>query len=137
RLGDDSVSPSTKEGKFFLARPKGATIMKAAIYLFFENGFEALSQYILDRSTVVVQDDSGLPYKYFTPNIWEERLYGMYRRPGGVGGVDKVPYQKDLEKSYAAASKPFDFLYGYGILWGKDRCNLMVFHKKSTEPQTK
>jgi len=35
--------------------------------------------FILDRSALVVEGDSGIPLKYFAPATWNITVYGHYR----------------------------------------------------------
>ncbi|MBN8216104.1 MAG: hypothetical protein J0L75_05645 [Spirochaetes bacterium] len=128
-LDDKLLTNHTPEGQYLKNRPTGITLLKSAVYLYFWDSEALLKELTLQKSTLVLQDDSGIPYASFNSPAWKGSFYGMYSKPGPVGGIEKVPYQKDLEAAYAKGAKPFNFNYGYGILWGKNRANMMVFRR--------
>jgi hypothetical protein len=37
----------------------------------------------LNRETGALQDDSGVPFRYFQTGPWKVQVYGDYRRPSG------------------------------------------------------
>lgn len=130
RLSDAGVTSATKEGRFFLKQPNQNTIMKSAVYLLHSDRFKGVRDFVLAKSYTIVQDDSGIPYKYFEKEKWSERLYGHYTQVGHVGGIEQTPFQKDLVQAFKEKSSPLPFQYGYGILWGPNRSSLMVFTKQ-------
>lgn len=86
------------------------TFLKAAMYLLTEARFSTLRQNLLDDSSVIVQDDSGIPLRYFESS-WMTRLYGRYEPPV-ASFEDKV--QPDLQSAYkrhGAPSLPFGVGY--------------------------
>lgn len=98
-----------------------ATLVKAAMYLLAEPRFSVLRQTILTESTIVLQDDTGVPLRYFDER-WATRLFGQYEAPG-------EPYedrkQADLLQAYAArAPKPLPFGVGYHV--APRRSNLLL-----------
>lgn len=132
-LDDKLLTNNTPEGVYLKNRPKGVTLLKAAVYLYFWPNEVLFKNLTLEKSSTVLQDDSGIPFSSFATNLWSPGLYGTYSKPGPVGGIGDVPHQKDLEAAYAKAGKntSLTFNYGYGILWGgKHRANLMLFKKK-------
>jgi hypothetical protein len=56
------------------------TFVKAGMYLLGESRFSYLRQTLLDESATIVQDDTGLPLKYFDSK-WAMRFYGAYEAP--------------------------------------------------------
>jgi hypothetical protein len=78
--------------------PRFTTFVKSASYLMHDYTFSTVRDLILNKSTVVLQDDSGIPFKYFYPNKgWHEQLYGSYIKP-----ISMFTYrlQNDLKKYY-------------------------------------
>jgi hypothetical protein len=59
------------------------TLVKSASYLMQYRYFSNIRSLILARSRFVLQDDTGVPFKLFTPRAWEARLYGDYTRASG------------------------------------------------------
>ena len=128
RLRGDSADPSTPEGKFFGRIRNAGTLLKSAVYLLQDDRYVAFRDFILSRSSLIVQDDSGIAYGAFDAK-WEIDLYGTYRPALGLRGC-VVRYQHDLEEAYRKESRPLPFKFGYGILVGPNQSNLMIARKK-------
>lgn len=128
KIGPRSVDPSTPEGKY-LGRLNGIkTMMKSAVYLLHHRPFDSVRDFILKRSIVMVQDDSGIPYRFFTEG-WKVTLYGKYRPAMALKYCMPVS-QPDLKERYSEGAKPLPFNFGYGILFGRGQSNMMVARKK-------
>ena len=105
-----------------------ATLVKSASYLMHKSYFSAVRSLILDRSRLVAQDDSGIPYRFFTEAVWERRMFGSYSGP--------IPlfanwFQKDMKESYEKGAAPIEFGIGYQHL--NKRSNLQIFVKRSSK----
>ncbi len=89
------------------------TLIKSASFLLHGNDFVALRDQILTTSDLVLEDDSGIPYRYFTNPPWRVQLYGQYSKPDHPFEND---YQPDLAADFANPSKvkPMGFVLGYG-----------------------
>lgn len=111
------------------ARSLGKTVsyFKATSYMTHRPEFSVIRDLTLEISSAVLQDDSGIPYKYFDPAKWSVQLYGDYTQPYGSF---RYLIQKDLRAAYVApgASKPLDFKIGYG--YSKAPSNLLFAKKK-------
>jgi hypothetical protein len=128
RLEARSVSPSTPEGVFFNRLKNAKTMLKSAVYILQDSRWEPLKSFILDRSVLVVQDDSGILFRDFNKR-WDITLYGAYKPILNLPGC-RVVRQGDLAESYRAKSRPLPFNFGYGILLGPGQSNLMLAKKK-------
>jgi hypothetical protein len=90
------------------------TLMKAASYLLFEKDFAHMRTLVEDRSRLIIQDDSGLPFADLHAHGFAVDLYGDY-----VGTIPqfRYRYQKDLAAAYANqpshATLPFDWSYAW------------------------
>ncbi|HNW29095.1 MAG TPA: hypothetical protein PKN50_11505 [Spirochaetota bacterium] len=127
KIGPRSVDPSTPEGKY-LGRLNGMkTMMKSAVYLLHHRPFDGVRDFILKRSSIMVQDDSGIPYRFFTRG-WKVSLYGKYRPAMALKYCMPVS-QPDLKEQYGAGVPPLPFNFGYGILFGPGQSNIMVAKK--------
>ena len=103
------------------------TYIKSASYLPHYKEFSNIRNLILAKSRFVLEDDTGVPYRYFPPAQWSSQLYGEYIDPisdfKGVG-------QEDLRAAYAdpARVKPLPFHIGYH--WGTNKDSILFFRKK-------
>ena len=107
---------------------KGSTTyVKSASYLMHKEAFSTIRNLILDNSNYVLEDDSGIPYKYFKQDVWAPALYGTYS--GSISLFTGV-FQDDLDAAYKAKTnvKPLKFGIGYKYIVGES--NLMYFKKK-------
>jgi hypothetical protein len=132
RLRDEAVTDGTPEGRYLLRLKNCNTIFKSAVYLLHNDAYRHVRNFILQRSDLVLQDDSGLPYASFAKSEWEEHLFGTYTRIPPLGGIPRPPQQPQLARRYREQSEPLSFPYGYGVLQGKDHSNLMLFVKRSS-----
>jgi len=87
------------------------TYIKAASYLMHKKYFTAIRQTVLAKSRAILQDDSGIPYRFFDPSVWTVALYGQYTQP-----IDmfKEYFEADLKAAYGLGAKPVGFRLGYG-----------------------
>ena len=104
----------------------GSSFLKSSSYLMFEEAFATIRNFILARSSRIVQDDSGIPLAYFSPDKWSLRLFGNY-----LGPIElfKQHYQPKLQELFAQSNPPpLDF--GFGYRWNYKEANLMVATRK-------
>jgi hypothetical protein len=106
----------------FLAALKGTTtFLKATSYMTHKQEFSMIRERILSNSLAVLQDDSGIPYRFFATARWRVQLYGDYVRPYGSFRWLEQP---DLRRAYLTSGpKPLDFRIGYG--YGQTASNLL------------
>lgn len=89
------------------------TYLKAASFLLHFDHFATIRENILKHSHTIVQDDSGIPYRFLAPS-YSVKLYGVYKDP--TQNFSQECYQPDLEKLYrdsASHIKPLPFRIGY------------------------
>lgn len=87
---------------------RGSGLLKSASYLPHQNNFSAIRNFLLDQCDLIVQDDAGIPLRYFDPAKWQVRLYGDY-----LGPIDifKQFGQADLAAMPSAGPLPFGIGY--------------------------
>ncbi len=114
----------------FLSGLKGmTTFFKATSYMPHQPGFTIIRDQVLDQSAAVLQDDSGIPYRFFDAARWQVQLYGDYERPYGSF---KWLEQPDLRKAYdTLAIKPLAFRIGYGF--SRIPSNLLLARRNTTQ----
>lgn len=98
------------------------TMMKSASYLCHLPVFSGVRDMILANSFAIMQDDTGIPFRFYDQNKWKIQHYGIYTQP--------IPLfasrgQADLKAAVAGKEKPIKFRYGYN-----NPPNLMVATKK-------
>lgn len=131
-LSDASLKQKPQFEAFLNNYGQVATFIKSASYLMHQSNFVTIRSLILKHSETLVQDDSGIPLKYFASTqseSWQEPLfYGAYKTP--IPMFSKF-YQEDLKKKFADTSfvKPLDFRIGYQTLANKS--NVMVVKKRN------
>jgi hypothetical protein len=98
------------------------TMMKSASYLCHMPDFTTIRDLIVANTYSIMQDDTGVPYRFFEPSKWNFRHYGSYTQPialfSGRGQVD-------LRNAVKGIEKPISFRYGYN-----DPPNIMIATRK-------
>ncbi len=61
--------------------PPSFSYLKAASYLMHSDNFKSIRSLIFDVSSTILQDDSGIAYRYFDKLKWNIKLYGKYSKP--------------------------------------------------------
>lgn len=126
-LSDSGLAkPSAGLLRWMKSLPPGASYLKAASYLLHESYFSSARDFLLSHSTSILQDDSGIPLKYFASDKWNLYFYGTYTRP--IELFDKK-FQPDLRQAYEKENvRPISFGTGYN--WKPGESNLLLAVKK-------
>ncbi|MFM7727982.1 MAG: hypothetical protein ACKO7B_14875, partial [Flavobacteriales bacterium] len=62
--------------------PSGCnSFVKSASYLMHYGSFTQIRDMVLDKSASLVEEDTGIPFKYFKQDIWNIQLFGDYEKP--------------------------------------------------------
>jgi len=115
--------------KFCEAQGTGASLLKSASYLMFENGFGLVRDFLLTHSEAIVQDDSGVPFAAFDPAKWRLRFFGGYAAPLEIF---KQYYQPQLQGIYQQ-SNPAPVQFGFGYRWSGRQSTLIVATRRGSE----
>lgn len=111
---------------YFFKYPPCATIIKSASYLMQTQAFSGISNAVLKNSNSILQDDSGVPFRYLANGSWKLTFHGRYHDPLPVFSRWKQP---ELEKQIMEHSTgPIPFAYGYGYGFGD-----MTYHLVQAE----
>lgn len=125
-LGNDGLHDNPGFVKLMHRLSPGVTYLKAASYLLYEDYFSTIRNAILNDSLAVVEDDSGIPLKYFKQDQWTVIPYGDYTGPIPLF---KEHYQPDLNEYYHKT--PHDQLaFGSGYKFSASVSSLLVAKKK-------
>jgi len=115
--------------KYIQGQEPTCTLLKATSYMLHSKAFSIIREMILERSALIMQDDSGIPWKFFEPAKFDVQLYGDYTQPYGKDFAFRK--QPDLRAAYEAqraSVKPMNFRMGYGA--GRVDSNLQVARKR-------
>jgi hypothetical protein len=94
-------------------RPASALI-KSASYLLHDNQFSKTRDMVLASADILIQDDTGVPYRYIRQAGWNVKLFGKYHMP--IKPME-WGFQADLQKAFrdpevpARGALPFPFGY--------------------------
>ncbi len=113
--------------KFVSNHGAPVTFVKSASYLMHQGNFSTIRDYIVNSSRGLVQDPSGVPYRYLDGAGWNLKLHGNYR---GASAPFTQYSQADLAAAYASGThpvKPMNFGMGY-LLDPKSTC-IIVGHR--------
>ena len=124
-ISDDGVK---KSGFLKWAEGLGKvdSFIKSASYLPHSDNFSKIREFLLNQSQSLVQDDSGIPLRFFKPDEWRLRPYGRY-----LGPIGEFPgrYQRNLNDLFHKSNAPrIDF--GLGYRWRPNESNLLLADKK-------
>jgi hypothetical protein len=100
----------------------GDSLLKSASYLMHSNAFTKVREFVLSKSVAVVQDDSGIPVRYFDAKDWELRPFGNYLGPISLFPGRAQPGMRELYRKSRA--EPLDF--GIGYRWRPRESNLLL-----------
>jgi hypothetical protein len=99
------------------------TFLKSASYLLHGNEFAGTRKVLLDATELLVQDDTGIPYRYLRERGFSVSLYGRYARP--IKDFN-YGYQHDLAAAYRTSGKAADLPFPFGYHWQDGRSGLIL-----------
>jgi len=103
----------------------GNVYLKAASYLMHETYFSRIRKFLLERGQSVVQDDSGIPLKFFRDGSWRLWFFGNYT---GTLDTFKRHWQQEMADAFKAEGAPLPF--GTGYKWRLGESNLLLAVKQ-------
>src|SRR5436190_8666018 len=121
-LADWAVKTNPGFVKFCEEQGQGLSLLKAASYLLHTNNFSEVRDFLLTHSKVILQDDSGIPYRFFSKEKWDVRFVGHFAGP--IKRFLKNA-QPDLAKENAASTPP-PLPFSFGYQWQPSRSSLII-----------
>ncbi len=121
-ISDGGIHSTPGFMKFCQNRGRGDSLLKSASYLLHVSGFATVRNFLLNRSQCILQDDSGIPINYLTPDKWTLRVFGEY-----VGPIPLFHqyFQPQLYQLFSkSAPPPLDF--GFGYRWDPTHTSLIL-----------
>ena len=86
--------------KFCEQQGKGVTFLKAAAYLMGAAKFSLARDFLLTHSKLILQDESGIPYKFIEPEKWDIKIYAKDR---DVTKPTRLPFTFGYEQQSASS----------------------------------
>ncbi len=105
---------------------RGRSLLKAASFLPHEGGFSRINEWLLNNSTAIVQDPSGIPVRQFPAAQWTLRFWG--RNPEPIELFAKYG-QQELRDAVAAAT-PLRIPFGFGYQYEPEKSLLILAERK-------
>jgi len=100
------------------------SLSKAASYLMHSKGFSSVANFILEKSKLQIQDDTGIGFNFIKSSGRKYSLYGTYTKTIGLFEDRFIP---ELKEEYASSGvKALPFKLGYSSAHGET--NLQLIH---------
>jgi len=127
-ISDEGLKNNPGFRKYLSMLPESYSYLKAASYLMHGKDFSMIRNIVFEKSLTILQDDSGIAYRFFDKTKWDIHLYGKYAKPGKeFSWINET----DLTKAYSDPSvKPVPFTLGYN--WRTRQINLLYATRKDT-----
>jgi hypothetical protein len=106
--------------KFCATLAPGNSLLKSASYLLYAGNFSVVREFLLNNSSTIIQDDSGIPLGDYDAKKWKFLPFGRY-----AGPIAEFPgrYQSQYAELFEH-SQPMDF--GIGYRWRSHESNLLL-----------
>jgi len=86
--------------------------VKSAMYLMHKDSFSMVRDFLLAHSATILQDDTGIPVRFFKSEDWQVRPYGRYLGP--IPYYGSRYYQQQLSDLFRSQhAEPIAFGVGY------------------------
>lgn len=125
----DSGLKSSGFLKFSEQLGRSNSLLKSASYLLHQQHFSRIRQFLLERSKLIVQDDSGIPVLAFKPDEWRLKPFGTYQGPIGTFAEK---YQTSLRQLYQRGL-PQRLEFGIGYRWRANESNLLLAIRRDAQ----
>ncbi len=106
-------------------------LLKSASYLLHGNHFRQVRRALLDDADVIVQDDTGMPYKALRDAGFAVTLFGQYEHPVKLF---EERYQEDLEQAFGKAGKSAPLPFPFGYNWRKEGKSGLILAQRASAP---
>lgn len=128
-LDDAHLRRNPEFEKFVRSLGPTCTMLKATSYVLHDSAFSHIRSILLERSALILQDDTGIPWRMLASGNFEVQLYGDYEKP--YGKAFEFRLQRDLRAAYEDPRrrvKPLKFRIGYGA--GRVTSNLQLARRR-------
>ena len=126
-VADDVLKSNEALLKWVAGFGAGNVYLKAASYLLHEPYFSRIRSFLLNQAASVLQDDSGIPFRFFRNGAWRCWFFGTY---SGTLDIFTKYYQSDLQAVVAAPGAAAPLPFGTGYKWRMGESNLLLAVKQ-------
>jgi hypothetical protein len=124
-IGDNGMARTPQYAGLVRNLKPTAAFLKSASFLLHKGYFSNIRNLLMEQSPIILQDDSGIPYRDYAKAGWKETFYGNYVRPIPLFGNF---LQNDLTAAFKAkGSTALEF--GIGYRYGKKDSSLLLMQK--------
>jgi hypothetical protein len=95
------------------------------------DSFSGVREFLLMHSAAVVQDDTGVPVRFFKSDDWELQPFGRYLGPIGLFSRRYQRQLSDIFRAKRAKAIPF----GVGYRWRPNESNLLLAIRQQRKAQ--
>jgi hypothetical protein len=99
------------------------TMLKSASYLLHDDQFSKVRSTVLDLSHAILQDDTGVPYRFFDRTAWQVTLFGRYSPPIKDFNYGRQP---DLENAFHDNAGVRELPFSYGYHWREGTSSVLL-----------
>lgn len=132
-ISDSATKLNSPFFKWMKSKGRVISYAKGASYLMHRDSFSHIRDLILDSSDAFLQDDSAIPYRFFSPEKWDITLFGQF---DGPIAMFRGRNQQDLRKAYRE-SEVQELPFGIGYVYREGKSNLMLVRKRpANSPST-
>ena len=110
---------------------QGDSFVKSASYLLHSSEFSQVRNFILDNSSLILQDDTGVPARLLDTAKWQLRPFGRYVGP--IAMFEGM-YQSKLNEIYQK-NQPGPIEFGVGYRWYGNQSNLLLAMRNPAAPE--
>lgn len=125
-LSDNGLNKNAGFMKYMDALPLCVTYLKAASYLMHTPEFSVIRNKVFDKSLSILQDDSGIAFRFFDSKKWDLRLFGDYQGP--IKQFEWIKEPDLLQAHKDSVDRPFAFTTGYK--WSTEHMSMTYAVKK-------
>lgn len=112
--------------EFCRRQGSGDAFVKSASYLMHSDSFANVRNFLLDNAQLILQDDSGIPVRYFQPADWVLEPHGRYLGPIGLFAGRGQAQLGELFRR----GNPEQLDFGVGYRFRQNESNLLLALRK-------
>lgn len=110
-IRNDGFAANPEHEIFLKSLPSDMTsFVKSSSYCMHEDKYSQIRDIVLNQTKYLIQDDSGVPFRFFDDKKWQFNFFGVYTRPIPVFGHF---YQDDYKKAFPTNPISLGFRFGY------------------------